>query len=94
MRPVLFLGALALRDIDHGANQLNELSPIIQDRVPRDQDPRLAVRVRSQSALLCVCLVRGSLRKHVRFLNKILEPLALKLLGRPTKHGGQTPIQK
>src|SRR5271157_3499383 len=38
-----FLGALSFRDINHGAHQLNHLSRIIQDRVPRDQHPRLAV---------------------------------------------------
>src|SRR5271157_6197777 len=31
-----FLGAPAFRDINHGAYQLNDLSRIIQDRVPRD----------------------------------------------------------
>jgi hypothetical protein len=73
---------------------LNDLSPIIQDRVSRDQYPRLAVRVRSQSALVCLWLARASLRKRVRFLKEILELLALKFLCRATEYGGQAPIQE
>src|SRR5512139_3594418 len=30
----LFLGALTFRDIDHGPDQLNDFSRLIQDRVP------------------------------------------------------------